>query len=364
LIDFDSIVSHSFISVVTPFYNTAPYLAQCIESVLAQTHEHFEYILVDNCSTDGSAEIAESFARRDPRIRLLRRTQLLTQVENYNRALEEISEPSRYCKVVQADDFIYPECLHQMAQVFEQYESVGLVSSYWLKGSELRGSGYPFPSPVYSGKEVARLYLREGLWVFGSPTAVMYRSSLVQKGQPFYDSTQLHEDTDKCMQILQHWDFGFVHQVLSFSRADNDSISSAVRSFQPVAIDRYILVQRYASVFVEADEAADLKTKTRREYYGVLAKEALRGRESDFWQYHSKGLGTIGEKLDRAYLALQLLWLALWHAVNPGATLARLLLLLRRRSQHKSPAANLLTTAEESASPAKGRSAPVPRSNS
>ena len=355
-------MSQPLISVVTPFHNTAPYLAQCIESVLAQTHEHFEYILVDNNSTDGSSEIAETFARRDPRIRLVRRTQLLTQVENYNRALEEISKASHYCKVVQADDFIFAECLQRMAQIFEQYESVGLVSSYWLKGSELRGSGYPFPSPVHLGKEVARLYLRKGLWVFGSPTAVMYRSSLVQKGQPFYDSTQLHEDTDKCMQILQHWDFGFVHQVLSFSRADNESISSAVRSFQPVAIDRYILVQRYASVFLEAGEAADLKSNTRRKYYGVLAKEALRGRESDFWQYHSKGLGTIGEKLDRAYLALQLLRLALWHAVNPGATLATLLSFLRRRSQPKGSAVNLLVTVEESVAPGKGGSAP--RSNS
>ena len=60
------------VSVVTPFYNTAPYLAQCIESVLAQTYPHFEYILMDNCSTDGSAEIAETYARRDSRIRLIR----------------------------------------------------------------------------------------------------------------------------------------------------------------------------------------------------------------------------------------------------------------------------------------------------
>ena len=80
------------VSVVTPFYNTAPYLAQCIESVLAQSYPEFEYILVDNCSTDGSTEIAESYARRDPRIRLIRRSQFLSQVQNYNAALAEISE--------------------------------------------------------------------------------------------------------------------------------------------------------------------------------------------------------------------------------------------------------------------------------
>src|SRR5580658_6182963 len=86
------------VSVVTPFHNTAPYLAQCIESVLAQSYKEFEYILVDNCSTDGSEEIAESYARRDSRIRFIRRPRLLSQVQNYNGALAEISEASEYCK--------------------------------------------------------------------------------------------------------------------------------------------------------------------------------------------------------------------------------------------------------------------------
>src|ERR1700691_640839 len=94
------------VSVVTPFHNTAPYLAQCIESVLAQSYSRFEYILADNCSTDGSGEIAETYARLDARIRLVRREQVLSQVQNYNSSLAVISEVSQYCKIVQADDWI------------------------------------------------------------------------------------------------------------------------------------------------------------------------------------------------------------------------------------------------------------------
>src|SRR5450432_1444038 len=118
-------MSQPLVSVVTPFHNTAAYLAECIESVLAQTYENFEYILVDNCSTDGSTEIAERYARRDPRIRFIQRSTLLTQVQNYNRALEEIADASRYCKMVQADDFIFPECLRLMVEAFEQSQTIG-----------------------------------------------------------------------------------------------------------------------------------------------------------------------------------------------------------------------------------------------
>jgi glycosyltransferase involved in cell wall biosynthesis len=324
-------VSQPLISVVTPFHNTAPYLAQCIESVLAQTCPNFEYILVDNCSTDGSAEIAEVYARRDARIRLIRRTQLLSQVRNYNAALAEISGESQFCKIVQADDFIFPECLQLMMEVGESSESVGLVSSYWLKGSEVRGTRFPYPTPVLSGKEMARLFLRTGVWVFGSPTAVMYRSSLVRKQKPFYDESQLHEDTEKCMQILEQWDFGFVHQVLSFSRVDNESISSRVRDLRPQALDWYIIVQRYATTFLEPDEAEALKKETRREYYRVLAHETLRLRAPAIWPHHKAGLKTLHETINWPYLGLQMGQTLLGMLANPGTTMVRALRGLRRR---------------------------------
>ena len=57
------------VSVVTPFYNTDRYLAECIESVLSQTYRNFEYVLVDNHSTDRSGVIAAEYARRDSKVR-------------------------------------------------------------------------------------------------------------------------------------------------------------------------------------------------------------------------------------------------------------------------------------------------------
>jgi len=98
------------VSVVTPFYNTREFLAECIESVLRQTYANWEYVLVNNKSTDGSEEVVQPYVERFPdKIRLIHTDSFLTQVQNYNFALAQISPHSKYCKMVQADDWILPE---------------------------------------------------------------------------------------------------------------------------------------------------------------------------------------------------------------------------------------------------------------
>jgi glycosyltransferase involved in cell wall biosynthesis len=328
------------VSVVTPFYNTAQYLPLCIESVLTQTWSNFEYLLVDNASTDGSGEIAESYAARDKRIRVVHWPALLPQVRNYNQALRQISASSNYCKIVQADDTIDAACLRSMVSAFEQAPTIGLVGSYYLKGDVVRGSGFPRGVTMLAGGEMARLYLRSiagaagsPTAAFGSPTAVMYRSSLILRPEPFFDEDLLHEDTEKCMQILREWDFGFVPQVLSFLRTDNESISSRARRYRAGTLDDYIIVHRYAREFLPDPEARSLIRRVTRDYESLLAQHALRLREREFWDYHRSGLRTVGQKLVWRRIARRLFVDALLAAANPLHTASNLLRFLQRRSR-------------------------------
>ena len=61
-------VPQPLVSVLTPVFNGEPYLVQAIESVLAQTYTNWEYVLVDNASTDRTAEIIQRYVDKDPRI--------------------------------------------------------------------------------------------------------------------------------------------------------------------------------------------------------------------------------------------------------------------------------------------------------
>ena len=135
------------VSVVTPFYNVAQYLGECIDSVLAQTHGDFEYILVDNHSDDGSEEIAARYAERDRRLRVVSPPTFLPQVPNYNFALRQIAPDTAYCKIVQADDAIFPHCLEEMVALASAHPSIGLVSAYRFFGTEVQ----PHPGSLGNG---------------------------------------------------------------------------------------------------------------------------------------------------------------------------------------------------------------------
>ena len=120
--------SSPLVSVTTPVYNGERYLSECIESVLAQTYPNWEYIIVNNCSKDSTLEIAGTYARRDPRIRIHSNRDLVDIVKNHNIALAQISSQSKYCKMVHADDFLFPECITQMVECAEENPRVGVVS--------------------------------------------------------------------------------------------------------------------------------------------------------------------------------------------------------------------------------------------
>ena len=120
-------------------------MPECIQSVLAQTYQNWNYTIVDNCSTDGSAEIALGYAAKDSRIRVHRNEHFLPVIANHNSALRQISPQSKYCKIVLGDDWIFPNCLEQMVAVAEANPAIGIIGAYALEGERVAWTGLPFP---------------------------------------------------------------------------------------------------------------------------------------------------------------------------------------------------------------------------
>jgi len=311
------------VSVVTPFYNTREFLAECIESVLRQTYAHWEYILVDNCSTDGSTEIAKRYAIQYPNtMRLIHTDSFLSQVQNYNFALSLISPNSKYCKMVQADDWIFPECLRSMVELAEAHPNVGIVSAYELEGDHASLGGLPYPSPEVSGRDVGRLYFQKNAHLFGTPTSLLMRSDLVRSRNPFYEERHApFEDSHACFDALRIWNFGFVHQVLTYSRRDNESILSRIRPFRFELFSRLAKVIAHGRYYLTEEEYPGYLKSVERDYFFFLGQSALQGSGSDFWDFHRERLASINYSLNFGFMTKWILLVLLDWAGNPKRTM-------------------------------------------
>ncbi len=310
------------VSVITPFYNTREYLSECIESVLSQTYSDFEYILQDNHSTDGSDEIARHFAQRDPRIRLTSTPAHVGQVENYNLALRQIAPASVYCKIVQADDWIFPACLQEMVNLAQTSDEIRIVTSFRLKGNAVLTGGPDPLRTVQSGTEVCRLYLIDGIDQFGSPTTVMYRADVVRSRSPFYPLGNDFEDLDVCLDILRGGKLGFVPQILSFSRTQEGAIRRKLERLDVDALKRIVLHHRYGADFLSAKEFIGNSRKVASNYWRMMGQAALTGRSREYWHYQRQGLEAAGLRFSRTRLAMNALRALASYATCPRTVLS------------------------------------------
>jgi len=311
------VTTQPLVSVVTPAYNEEQYLAECIESVLAQTYQNWNYTIVNNCSTDRTLDIARSYAAKDPRIRVHDNEEFLKMLANHNLALRQISPESKYCKVVLADDWIFPECLEKMVAVAEANPSVGVVSSYQLHGRQVRSAGLSYEQNLVSGREVCRQFLLQRLILFGTQNSVLYRSDLVRARDPFYIETDICADFEVCFALLSTTDLGFVHQVLTFSRPRPGSfgtISFDVGANYGSLLNILFTYGRQCLSDEEFGHCFDLQLS---QYYRFLGRRIWMERDREFWAYHKAALAALGIELRNSRVMLMALKELLFKIPSP-----------------------------------------------
>jgi|SRR5579862_325565 len=325
-------IQEPFVSILTPVYNGEAYLGECIESVLKQEYTNYEYIIVNNCSKDRTLEIASAYAKKDPRIRVHNNTDFVGVIENHNIAFRLISGQSKYCKVVSADDWLFPECLKRMVDLAEAHPSVAIVGSYQLSGYGTDGRNWqvhnvriPYPSTVVSGREICRFHLLGDIYVFGAPTAILYRADVIRGQDKFYPNPTAEADASACFKYLRDADFGFVHQVLSYERVHD--IRQTANSF---TLNAYLSTKigdllAYGGFYLTESEVNKRLEELLSIYYRFLARSVFNFRDREFWRYHRKRLEELGHPLNNFKLAGEVLLQV------PKLTIKRLLNLGRSR---------------------------------
>lgn len=118
------------VSVVVPVFNVAAYLTECVDSVLTQSYSAFELILVDDGSTDGSAELCDDFARTDPRIRVLHQANSgLSGARNAGLA----AATGETVSFLDGDDWWERTFLQLLVQALDDHPDAGLAMSSYAR---------------------------------------------------------------------------------------------------------------------------------------------------------------------------------------------------------------------------------------
>jgi glycosyltransferase involved in cell wall biosynthesis len=322
--------SPPLVSIVTPAYNAGPFLEECLESVLAQTYEAWEWIISNNQSTDSTVALAQRYAARDPRIRLCSTDQFRDVVQSHNFAFGQMSPLSKYCKVLHATDRLFPTCLSEMVRVAETSPSVGIVGAYTLVGSRVTGDGLDYGTTVLPGSVAARLILLGEIYPFWSPTSILIRSDFIRKHQPYYDDRHLHADVAACYDVLREADFGFVYQVLTHVREYPTSTSWRSRRLDAFTLsDLYFLVQ-YGPAFLNAGEYRSLLRRRRAEYHRLLARRLFyRKDRAEFWSYHRREAERLRIRVNALHLTQGLALEAAYTLLNLERSLKSMRLLRR-----------------------------------
>jgi glycosyltransferase involved in cell wall biosynthesis len=187
-------MSKSLISILTPFKNTAEFLPECIESMIQQTHQYWELLIIDDHSSDESYRIVNDYVQMDSRIKLFKNSGLGI-IDALRLAFEKSS--GTYITRMDSDDIMHPEKLSTMLKDLQKHGrnhiALGLVKYFsddgigdgyakyesWLNGLTTKGHNY---SEIY--KEC----------VIPSPCWMVHRKDLL--ACKAFDSNRYPEDYD------------------------------------------------------------------------------------------------------------------------------------------------------------------------
>ncbi len=204
------------VSVIMAAYNCEAYIGEAVASVLAQTYQNWELIVVDDASTDRSAEIVQEFASRDARIRLLRNERNVGPVASRNRAIA--TARGEFVAILDNDDVARPERLTLSIAALWERPELGLVGgTSWPIDDEGTIAGHPHPKkPRDDAKAHRRVFEQCRMPFFHS--SYMMRMSVVRQLNGYDEFFRYASDLDLILRASACSRIGFVPEPLVMVR--------------------------------------------------------------------------------------------------------------------------------------------------
>ena len=202
-------------SVVIPSYNRDKVIKRAIDSVLKQTFQDFEIVVVDDGSVDKTKEVVNSIA--DKRVKYVyQKNQGATAARNTG----IINSLGYYVSFLDSDDFWHPEMLERQLQTYESDKEIGWVYTN-VQGVRADGSTFPFGLPLGIHGNCYAEALRQG---YIAPTTVVSakREALIKVGL-FDVQLPASQDDDICFKLAKNYKVGYVPEFMASMLFDPDN---------------------------------------------------------------------------------------------------------------------------------------------
>lgn len=171
--------TEDLISVIVPVYNVADYLERCMQSVLGQTYQELEVILVDDGSTDASAAMCDGYARKDGRVKVVHKPNGgLSDARNAGLALAT----GAYVGYVDSDDWIEPDMYARMHQACVEHGAQVAACRYFSEYRDRTVSGGDGSVVPLSRDALLRIYIggHDRYVIYNSVWSKLFRRDLVR----------------------------------------------------------------------------------------------------------------------------------------------------------------------------------------
>lgn len=255
------------VTAIIPCYNHGRYLAEAVESVLAQTYPDVEIVVVNDGSTDDTAAVAASFGERILYMEHANRGLCASR----NRAIEETD--GQYVAFLDADDRWHPEKLARQVPLLEADEEVGLVhTDGWTLTGEAVGP------PIAGGADQAALggQLFERL-LLGNPIlapSVVVRRRCLEGVGLFDEALGGCGDWDLWIRVCRRWKVAYVSEPLVYYRRHSDASGMSDDHAYMLADALRVLEKTFADPALPGP-ARSLEGRAYAELYFVFGKTAL-----------------------------------------------------------------------------------------
>ncbi len=283
------------VSVIMPVYNVEKYVAACIQSVLLQSYQNFELIIVNDCATDRSLQICETFT--DQRIRIINHENNRGLAGARNTGIANAR--GLYLAFIDSDDMWHPEKLSMHVQHLKNNPHVGLsFSRSEFMEADGRRTGY-YQMPKLKHIEASDILCRNPVGNGSAPVIrrcvlqqISYMDDYFGKQETFYFDARLRRSEDiECwlrIALVTNWRVEGLPQALTYYRLNEGGLSASLfaqyDSWQTV-IER---THRYAPAFIDK-----WSNKARAYQLRYLARQAIRLRMGDMSvHFFNKALAT------------------------------------------------------------------------